>query len=250
MISQRITSLHTAMLLIALAFCVVCPTAAPAQQPDPFLVDAKDRRSAATPTPAGLIIGADQPIIRLNRDRNLGVLTNFDADVYYDAWQIGVHRRNQGMMASLMLRTIGRERYSGFFLEVGKTSLTSHEPLPYSPDRPDAFDFDTTLQSSLVYGIGYKGNVGFGDNRMMNVAYEFSVGDSHSRFGDPSYFHIGTEFGLRFPISISALIVGISGFMDMTPLREFTPTIAHPSPDQSFLAGIGLHARYALNFGS
>ncbi|MDB5035215.1 MAG: hypothetical protein JWQ98_2456 [Chlorobi bacterium] len=174
----------------------------------------------------------------------MGVLTNFDIEAYYDAWQIGVHKRNQGTMASLTLRTIGRERYSGFFLEVGRSPLTAHEVLPNS------FGYTTTEQRSLVFGAGYRGNVGFGKDGLMNVAYEFSSGDSNSKFGNPSYFHIGADFGFRFPISISAFIVGISGFMDMTPQREFTPMLSHPSPDQSFLTGIGFHARYALNFGS
>lgn len=220
-----------------------------AQTDDPFAVAPEKWPSASAPIPFGIIGDYTYPLLGgtiLGDDGSEKKFHPYGVDVYYDAWQIGYHKKIYGDMFSIVGRsTISRDVYKGFFFEIGSRS----KDFLISSDingRPDSV---VTISRS-IYGIGLtasnakdlkttslllKGSTSLG----VDIAREDNDGEGNTGF----YIISDLTVGMRIPISSTALLLGANIYGGYVLSDGFIN-----DSELGFVLGIGLSAGYALNF--
>jgi hypothetical protein len=215
-----------------------------AQEADQFEMEPWKWRTPATPTYYGAIFLFRYPA-KYGTPVDSGLVTprtTLDAEAYYDAWQIGYRTRDYGTVFTLTFRPLGRDIYSGPYLDIGTAPYTAI----YERGTPHPGTFE---RSRRVYGIGYRYMLGYGHHAMFSATLDADAGITKSEDGDSGYFHFETELGLRIPISATAFNIGASFFIDFLPPHQVaynTFGSVHMA-DVGFVGGIGLCGSVAVN---
>jgi hypothetical protein len=223
---------------VAASFCFLLTPAARAQKQDQFALRPDQWRKASLATPYGLIVGGRLPLAYVTPDESSGSInkiTAIDIDAYYDTYQAGYHKKDYGNMFSLMFRTTGRDVYTGWYLEVGKSTL-------------NVLGRESQIivgVSRSVFGAGIRGNIVYPNNPIFWSNYDVSVGSTNSDSGTVLYAYGQFGFGLRIPIATTALTAGVNVYTGFIPANRI---FVGSTSDISGIAGVGFIASYALNF--
>ncbi|MEO5931617.1 MAG: hypothetical protein ABIR47_16905 [Candidatus Kapaibacterium sp.] len=221
--------------------CVALAPSVRAQQ-DPFAVEPEHRRKSTIPIPYGLIVGGRIPLTYSTPDLGSGSvdkITAIDVDAYYDTWSAGYHRKDYGNMFDLMFRSATRDVYGGWYLEVGSSTFN------ILPREEFGNDSGAVGVSRFVFGVGMKGNSGYGTGVKFLYSYDFSAGSTNSDNGSLLYAYGQMAAGIRIPIATTALALGINAYAGFIPPTRVT---SGNGSDPSGIVGLGFFATYALNF--
>lgn len=182
---------------------------------DPFGIDIIDRASASTPLTYGIIGAFSYPAFqRAATDLAEPVkFSKFEAQVYFDAWQFGFARRIYGDVFQFTARTVGRDVYSGWFVEYGSADLGA---VPVQSQNGEIME----PRTATVYAVGMRAQSGYKNKLSFIYLSNFSFG---ARLGDQDDnkdgIFVGYSLGAggRMPLPFGAVQVNALGDLVMLP---------------------------------
>jgi hypothetical protein len=201
----RTTSVHTTIIAIIVMIAICTPGATLQAQDadpdaDPFTVEQIDRYRAELPTPFGAIVTKGWTVVKYAA-RTADIRPRLGVDLYYDTWQLGLNRREYGDFVSLYNRTSGRDAYIGWFIEVGSIE---------KEDRRDTQNVSIGMVTQ--YGLGVEGGFGFAEHVVGTFNYRLAVGLT-------GYALIEIGGGLRIPVDVHGIRIGVKAFGGLSPSR-------------------------------
>ena len=215
---------------------------APNSPKDPYNIDVDRRVTAGTPVPYGVILDARVPyVFSKSSDPSPGITAG--ADFYYDAWQVGAHLTDYGFVGRLGSRSVGRDWWGGWFVEVGSGQAGSSD----------------TSYSSFLIGGGYHNTWLFGRGVMYGPDLTFAAGSdagngsgiTAGRGWNSSYVYFALGLMIRIPIGTSSLLLDPCFFAGSRPrvyLDLSEPTYPSLNAPSNGYSGVGLNVSWGFNF--
>jgi hypothetical protein len=208
---------------------------------DPQLAELESRESAEMPVPFGVIVSAMNPIYNTEVELRGFTSLAYDFMLYYDTWQLGYAHKEYGDAFMLMARTFGRDDYGGLYFEYGNSTdfqTKSKEDSGITKDEFGKFPF---------YGIGLHGQSGFDSSFSWSGYWDIAFG-VYAMDESPKYFNLEVGFGMRLPISTTAVYLHLIGFFYRNPNVEFpiTENIKYDDNDWRFDQNVGIKVRMSL----
>ena len=166
---------------------------------DVWAIRPEYRTSAETPIPYGLIISGHATGIAMpnGEDNNeTGADADLEIAAYYDVWQFAIRHRSHGNVVQLMIRSPGRDIYSGLFVEFGNMTVISRNVNSVYPNSRD-----TTMDAGTI-SVGYRWASGYSSNRSFVHAGEGSLVLLDKNQGVVLQYGAG----IRIPFGLSGLV--------------------------------------------
>lgn len=208
-----------------------------AQEPnsgkDPYGTDLSKRQTAGAPVPYGFDLGTRYAFSAKTKEGSAPGFT-IGGDAYYDAWQLGYHVEDYGNVVRLAMRTMGRENWTGWFVETGSGSIDTGHGISYPYSLIGAgFQYSMLARVQGVSG-GFTMTIATG-----GATGSGNINGSSWTLGSGLYFSGAFTYLIRIPINTMALTIGAQAF------GLFRPSL-DDSPNTGF--GFGITGNYAFNF--
>jgi hypothetical protein len=222
---------------------------------DKFALKPEEWKSANLPTPYGFIASFGYPVFGgPNKNSGFSDRIAFGIDGYYDTWLLGYHQTEHGAGFRISPRSIGRELYNGWYIEVGSRNYLQNYTVT-SIDNQNTTAVRKTSASTYMIGYGSMKALSNSSTSLIG-GYGIGVGYASGTAGD-SFGMAEAEYdvGMRVPIEKKGLnfllrIYAGLGLPDMdVPVNAssgYSGGSNDPKPHTFF--GIKLTALFGLNF--
>ena len=237
----------------AILYCFTTEVQAQTSQ-DKFAVKPEEWKSANLPTPYGFIASFGYPVFGgPNKNLGFGDRVAFGIDAYYDTWLLGYHQTEHGAGFRISPRSIGRELFSGWYIELGSRNYSQNYTVT-SVDNQTTTAVRSTSASTYVVGYTAMKAISNSSTSLMG-GYAIGVGYASGTGGD-SFVLAEAEYdvGVRVPIEKNGLnlllrIYAGVGLPDIdSPVNSSGNSGSSSSSKPHTFFGLKLTALFGLNF--